>query len=84
MPKVKGTSTATAIVADRPGRAPMMVPRTTPATASRRLMGVSAWAKCGRSSTAIGPRRYLAARPIFCATAVTSSLRFAMNAGTSS
>ncbi len=42
MPKVKGTRTATAIVAVSPGSAPMTVPAMTPATASTRLSGVSA------------------------------------------
>jgi hypothetical protein len=35
--KVKGTSTATAIVAVRPGKAPITVPATTPARASSRF-----------------------------------------------
>ena len=40
--KVNGTSTATAIVAVRPGSAPITVPATTPASASSRWAGVSA------------------------------------------
>ena len=40
--KVNGTSTATAIVAVRPGKAPITVPATTPARASRRLSGDNA------------------------------------------
>ncbi len=43
MVKVKGTSTATAMVAESPGRAPTTVPRTTPTSASIRLNGVSAF-----------------------------------------
>src|SRR5688500_9797630 len=42
MPNVNGTSTATAMVAVRPGRAPMTVPAITPPIASRMLTGVSA------------------------------------------
>lgn len=40
--KVKGTSTATAIVAESPGNAPIIVPKVTPTNASSRLNGVSA------------------------------------------
>ncbi len=42
MPKVKGISTAIAIVAVSPGSAPIAVPAMTPATASTMLNGVSA------------------------------------------
>ncbi len=42
MPNVTGTSTATAMVADRPGKAPMTIPAATPTIASSRLTGDSA------------------------------------------
>ena len=42
MVKVNGTNTATAIVAVKPGNAPMTVPATTPPSASSRFSGVSA------------------------------------------
>ena len=45
MVKVNGTSTATAIVAESPGSAPMTMPATTPPSASARLSSVSASAR---------------------------------------
>jgi hypothetical protein len=42
---VNGTNTATAMVAVRPGNAPMTVPAMTPPSASSRLSGVSAASK---------------------------------------
>ena len=45
MVKVNGTSTATAMVAESPGRAPMTMPAATPPSASARLRRVSASAR---------------------------------------
>ncbi len=55
--KVKGTSTATAMVAVRPGRAPITVPATTPAKASSRFSGVSAASRYSKLPMGCGGAR---------------------------